>query len=130
MPFDPFDEYKFFAENTHRLSERRQSATTTYLTVNTAVLAVVALLIKESGLPGRDIVVSSIPLFLVGMVACLAWFLIIRQHKSLIRWRYEQLRAMEGKIAGSYALYSKILRASCQLCSYSCMCCTAWAASL
>jgi hypothetical protein len=37
---DKFDEYKFFGERTQLLSERRQTATPTYLTVNMAIFAV------------------------------------------------------------------------------------------
>lgn len=42
-----FDEYKFFAENTHHLSERRQATTQSYLTVNTAIFAVLVFLVKD-----------------------------------------------------------------------------------
>jgi hypothetical protein len=36
------EEYKFFAESTQKLTDRRQAITQTYLTVNTGIFAVVA----------------------------------------------------------------------------------------
>jgi hypothetical protein len=36
--FDKFEEYKLFIEDTARFSERRQTVTKTYITVNSAIL--------------------------------------------------------------------------------------------
>lgn len=52
MSNDKFDEYKLFVESAQHLSERRQAATQTYLTVNTSIFAILALLVKEAGLSG------------------------------------------------------------------------------
>jgi hypothetical protein len=104
---DKFDEYKFFAESTQYLSERRQAATQTYLTVNTAIFVVLAFLVKDAGLQGWALVLVSGPLFLVGGLACSIWHHIISQYKKLIGWRYDQLTAMEQAIEGSYQMYLK-----------------------
>lgn len=104
---DKFDEYKFFAEATQHLSERRQAATQTYLTVNTAIFAVLAFLIKDAGLTGWGLVAVSLPLFLVGVLACLIWHKIITQHKALIGWRYDQLMAMEQAMPESHQMFLK-----------------------
>ena len=42
------EEYKFFAESTQKLTDRRQGITQTYLTVNTGIFAVGAFLIKDA----------------------------------------------------------------------------------
>lgn len=102
-----FEEYKFFAESTQYLSERRQAATQTYLTVNTAIFAVIAFLVKDAGLQGWNLVVLNLPLFFVGYLACLIWHKIITQYKSLIGWRYRQLMKMETDIPDSYQVFSK-----------------------
>ena len=46
MSDDKFAEYKLFVESTQHLSERRQAATQTYLSVNTAIFAILALLVQ------------------------------------------------------------------------------------
>lgn len=107
MSSDNFDEYKLFVESTQHLSERRQAATQTYLTVNTAVFAILALLVKEAGLKGWYLVGVCLPLFLVGILACLMWSKVVSQYKALIGWRYDQLMAMERGISGSSQIYIK-----------------------
>jgi hypothetical protein len=102
-----FDEYKLFVGSTQHLSERRQAATQTYLSVNTAIFAILALLVKEAGLKGGTLVGVSLPLFLVGILACLIWHRIIMQYKELIGWRYDQLMAMERAMPESHQIYVK-----------------------
>lgn len=104
---DKFDEYKFFSERIQRLSERRQAATQTYLTVNTAIFAVLALLIKDIGFRGWGLVMVSLPLFLVGVLACIVWYMIIVQYKNLIGWHYEQLREIEQILSESHRIFRK-----------------------
>jgi len=74
---DKFDEYKFFAENTQHLSERRQAATQTYLTVNTIITAALGFLVKDMSFRGWGLVLVSLPFFLVGVLACTIWCKII-----------------------------------------------------
>jgi len=102
-----FDEYKFFADSTQHLSERRQAATQTYLTVNTAVFAVLAFLISDAGFKGFDLFLVSFPLFLVSVMACLIWSKIITQYKALIGWRYDRLMEMEKSIPDCQQMYNK-----------------------
>jgi hypothetical protein len=104
---DKFDEYKFFAESTQHFSERRQKATQTYLTVNTAIFAITAVLIKDISFRGWYLVLVSFPLFMVGVLACFIWAKIINQYKKLITWRYDQLMELEETIPDCYQMYNK-----------------------
>lgn len=104
---EKFDEYKFFAESTQYLSERRQAATKTYLSVNTAIFAVLAFLVKDVGFKGLNLILISLPLFLVGILACWIWYKIITQYKQLIGWRYDQLMEMERNMKDSHRTYIK-----------------------
>jgi hypothetical protein len=104
---DKFDEYKFFAENTQHLSERRQAATQTYLTVNTIIAAALGFLVKDMSFRGWGLVLVSQPFFLVGVLACAIWRRIITEYKALAGWRYEQLIKMEQAMPQSYQLYFK-----------------------
>jgi hypothetical protein len=104
-----FDEYRFIAESTQHLSERRQAASQTYLTINTAIFAVIAFLIKDAGFRGWTLALVSLPLFAVGSLVCIIWQKIVAQYKALIGWRYDQLMAFEDSPAlkGNYRLYRK-----------------------
>ncbi len=101
------EEYKLFSEATQKLSERRQAATQTYLTVNTAIFGVLAFLVKDAGFRGWGLVAVSVPLYLVGILACLIWIRIITEFKRIIGWRYEQLRSMEEKMPDSHQIYTQ-----------------------
>ena len=90
-----FEEYKLFSELVQRLSERRQVASQTYLAVNTAAFGLLAFLAKDAGFHGWGLVGVSVPLFLVGMIACVVWHSIITHFREIIGWHYEQLREME-----------------------------------
>jgi len=102
-----FEEYKYFAEDAQRLSERRQNTSQILVTVNTAIFAVSALIVKDFGFRGWMLVLVMLPLFLTGVLLSVIWRRIILQHSLLIGWRYEQLRQMERNIAGSYQTYTK-----------------------
>lgn len=104
---DKFDEYKFFTERTQHRSERRQQASQIYLTINTAIFGIIALLIKDSGLHGWNLVIAILPLFSVGVLVCLIWLRIISNFKRVIGWQFEQLREMEKHIKGSYKMHTK-----------------------
>ena len=108
-PAVQFEEYRLFTEYVQRLSERRQLASQTYLAVNTAVFTVLAFLTKDAGFRGWGLVWVSIPLFLVGFLACVVWLQIIVQYRQIIGWHYEQLRAMEQDLPGSAKVFSRVL---------------------
>ncbi len=92
---EKFDEYKLLSERIQQMSERRQAATQTYLTVNTAIFGIMAFLVKDIGLCGWGLVLINLPLFVVGGIACWVWYRIIGDFRVLIGWHYEQLRKME-----------------------------------
>ena len=77
------------------------------MTVNTAIFAVLGLLVKDLTLRGWELVLVSLPLFLVGMLACWIWREIIRQYRVLIGWRYEQLVEIEKALPESHQMYLK-----------------------
>ncbi|HYN90116.1 MAG TPA: hypothetical protein VER55_16395 [Ardenticatenaceae bacterium] len=106
---DKFEEYKFFAESTEKLAERRQAATQVYLTVNTVIFAIFGFLLKDAGVRGRELLLISLPLLAIGIVACLTWFQTLAQYRALIAWRYEQLMEMErsADLSGGHQFYNK-----------------------
>lgn len=108
---DWHDEYKFFAESTQFLTERRQAAAQVYLGVNTALIAIAGFLIKDIGVSGNAFILVAWFIFIIGIIVCRAWIGIINRYKDLIKWRYDQLMAMEQaaeqSMQGSYQMYTK-----------------------
>ena len=104
---DRFDEYKFFAENARYLSERRHTATQTYITMNAAIFTVIAFLIKDAGLSASAILFATLPLFIVGSLVCWIWYVYIKRHGEVISWHYKKLVEMEQSIPTSYQIYLK-----------------------
>jgi hypothetical protein len=104
---DNFAEYKLFSEATQRLTERRQAAAQVYLSVNTAIFALIAFLLKDAGVEGWKLALLTLPLFAVGVFACFVWYKLIYHYKRLIGWRYEQLMVMEKALPESHQMYCK-----------------------
>lgn len=102
---DKFEEYKFFAQNTWDMSNRRGATTNTYLTVNTAIFAIIAFLVKDIEFRGWWLVLAATPIFAVGVILCGVWWTLIERHRQLIGWRFEQLMTMEKQMADSHQMY-------------------------
>src|SRR5512135_1710634 len=92
---DKFEEYKFFIEDTARLTERRQTVTNIYVAVNTVLLSAVALLVKDAGLQRWVVAAATIMLLVAGMVICVFWRQLIIRYKPLVGLRLNELRQME-----------------------------------
>jgi uncharacterized membrane protein len=106
VTLDKFKEYELFTAKAERMSDRRQTTTQMYLTVNTAILGVAAFLIKDTSFRGWSLVLACLPLVLVGIMACIVWHKIIADFRQIIGWHYEQLRDMEGAMPGSQQIYT------------------------
>lgn len=107
--FETFREYEFIAHSTQFLTERRQSAAHTYLTVNTAIFAILGLLIEKVQLKGITLLIASSPLLLVGLISCGVWQRALKHYRSLTDWRYRQLMLIENRddMRGSHRLYTR-----------------------
>lgn len=102
-----FEEYKLHLERAQKLSERRQTTTQTYLTVNTAIFGAVAFIVKDSGLSGWPLVLVALPLFAVGILACAIWLGSMHKIELFLDWQYDRLREMEEGIPGSSEVLGK-----------------------
>lgn len=106
---DKYEEYKFFAESTQRLTDRRLAASQTFMSVNTVVFGVLSFVLNGAVTKNWGRIALSLPLFAVGALACLLWHHTIAQYRTLIGWRYDELMAMEREDAmrGSHQFYLK-----------------------
>jgi len=102
-----FDEYKMLAERAEKYSERRQTTSQTYLTINTAIFGAAAFLVKDSGLTGWYLVLAISPLFIVGGLICIIWLNIILGMEKLLNWQYKQLRELEKQIPDDINIFTK-----------------------
>ena len=92
-------EYTLFLELVSKLAERRQAMTSTYLSVNAAIIGAVAFLFKDGALPGWRQQVAVLVLFLAGIVACDLWRRLLNQYKTLLGWWYKRLHFLEDAMS-------------------------------
>ncbi len=104
---DKFDEYKFFAESTQYLTDKRQSAAQVYLGMSAGIFAALGFFVKDISLRGGALIVASSLLIVTGLLICWIWYKLIMRYKKLIGWRYDQLMAMETQIPGCHQMYVK-----------------------
>jgi hypothetical protein len=102
-----FEEYKLFVEDTARFSERRQTITNTYITINGAIAGLITFLVRDSGLVNWWLVVAILPLIGFGIVICNYWRQLIMKYKGLVGLRLDVLREMEMKLPGSVHMYHR-----------------------
>ncbi len=100
-----FEEYKLFIEDTARLSERRQTVTNTYITVNGAIVALLTFMFKDAGFTNVRIVLAVIPVIIAGIIVCYFWLRLLSSYKRLVGFRFAQLEEMEKEIPGSHRMY-------------------------
>jgi hypothetical protein len=101
------ENYNLVFDHTEKLLDRRQSTTSFYFSVNTAITAVIGLLIKDSGLTGGWLVASVLMLLTAGLIACWIWRSLLRQYEILLDWWYERLRELESTLPNTTKLVTR-----------------------
>lgn len=99
--------FKFAFDHVEKLLDRRQFTTSFYLSVNTAISAVVGLLSKRNGLATNWIVPSILVLLIAGLIACWIWRSLLRQYEILLDWWYTRLRELEAEMPSSPNLITR-----------------------
>ncbi len=101
------DFYQQAVDQIKNFVEHRQATNSTYLAVNTAIIAGIAFLIKDGQILGIAQASAILILLVCGMLACDLWRRLINQYKLLIAWWYEQLRLIESNENLSTKLFTK-----------------------
>lgn len=104
-PGSTLEEYKLLVEDTARLSERRQSVTNTYITVNGGLVGLISFLAKDSGLNDWGLVLFMLPLLALGVIICWYWQQLLGRYKKLVALRFDILRELETRMAHSVRTY-------------------------
>lgn len=90
------EQYKLYVEMADRISSRRQSANSFFLSVNTAVIALIGYvqLGRESAnSPAFYLLVS-----FAGMVLCYTWYRLIRSYKDLNSGKFKVIHVLEKRL--------------------------------
>ncbi len=101
------DEYELLLNQVNAIVTRRQTVTSTYLSVNAALTGAIAFLFKDGQLPNIVSQISVLTLLFSGVLVCSLWRRLIMQHSTLINWWYEQLRVLEAANPNSKKLLTK-----------------------
>jgi hypothetical protein len=90
------DQYKLCVEMADRVSARRNLTNTFFLSLNSAVVAVVA------AVSARTLAITSVLLLSAGLVIliaqCVAWFVIVRSYRQLNAAKYAVIGAFEKRL--------------------------------
>lgn len=98
---------EFVAEHVKTLLDRRQSTTSFYLSVNTGILAVIGLLVKDAQMQAPWLVASVILLLIAGLIACWIWRSLLCQYEVLLDWWYARSRELEESLPEPARLVSR-----------------------
>ena len=87
------EQYKVYVEMADRISARRQTANSFFLSVNTAIIALIAYVNFGSDKTDFYWLVS-----LAGMILCYMWYRLIRSYKGLNTAKFKVVHEMEQKL--------------------------------
>ncbi len=103
---DQFEEYKFFAGMTDKLSQRRQQTHTIFEGILTALLVLVYFFVKDTNMKGLALALPVCLVSVLGVLVCIIWNNIISNYKELIGLRFKILMEMEKRLEGSVGMYN------------------------
>jgi hypothetical protein len=92
------EQYKIYVEMADRISARRGTANTFFLTLNTAIATAIGVLWQHPAHAPRWYL---IPPWVVLVGQCLAWFWIIRSYRQLNTAKYAVVGALEERLPAS-----------------------------
>ena len=89
-----FEQYKIYLEMTDRISSRRQSANSFFVTINTLLITLAAYATAEAN---RD-TFFSIVISLSGALTCYIWYRLILSYKNLNSAKFKVIHAIEKSL--------------------------------
>lgn len=87
------DQYKLYVEMTDRISQRRQSANTWFLTINTALLTALGTFLAKDLSTAVFIVIA-----IAGGLNCLLWWRLIVSYKQMNSGRFNVIHEIENEL--------------------------------
>ncbi len=97
------EQYKLYVQMADKISERRQSTNTFFLTVNTTLIAFLGVVAKLG--TGDAAAYAPLPWVLTvsaaGVVLCYSWYRLVRSYKDLNSGKFKVVHALERKLPSS-----------------------------
>ena len=93
------EQYKLYVEMTDRISIRRGLANTFFLTLNSAILTVIAVFWKDR--PDGVSPWLLVPALAITLGLCLAWFWLVRSYRQLNSGKFAVIGALEQRLPAS-----------------------------
>lgn len=90
-----FEQYKMYVDMTDRISGRRQTANNFFLSINTALIAIVTFLKTKAG---TDPILLSFVTGIAGFLLCFTWYRLIKSYKDLNSARFKIIQKMEESL--------------------------------
>ena len=88
------EQYKLYVEMADRISSRRQSANSFFLSVNTAIIALISYVnLGDKNVSGFYWLIS-----IAGMAICFMWYRLVRSYKDLNTAKFKVIHEMEAKL--------------------------------
>jgi hypothetical protein len=92
------EQYKLYVEMADRISARRSTTNTFFLTLNTAVLALIGLVVRDTGTANHGLIVVALVIL---SIQCVAWFWLLRSYRQLSSAKFRVIGAMEERLPAS-----------------------------
>lgn len=100
-------EYEIFLDHVDKMTDRRPGITTTYMSVNTAIVGLLAVVLASKELDAQGRVFILFALSLSGIIACNLWRKLVSEYEILLNWWYLQLRSIESELSEGSGLLNK-----------------------
>jgi len=93
---DIIEQYKLYVEMADRISSRRLTASSFFLSVNTAIVAIVGLIARNNGIDkGRDLFCL---VAMAGIVLSYMWYRLIRSYRDLNTAKFKVIHLIEDNL--------------------------------
>ncbi len=90
------EQYKLFVESADRISQRRHNANSFFLTLNSALLAILAGVMSRTGQSGA--LWWILPVAMVGLILCYVWYRLVLSYKGLNTGKFAVIHAIEKRL--------------------------------
>lgn len=104
MSDETHKQYNLLVKDTAKLSDRRQTINTLYLSANSILLGGIALLAQQGVLRSGALLLPVVLIALAGIPVCLDWRKLVSNYKRLLNLRFEMLRQIEALPGFSYPI--------------------------
>ncbi len=90
------EQYKLYVEMADRISARRQSANSFFLSVNTAIVVLIGYIQLDQTRSSNQLLYFLVSV--AGMILCYTWYRLIRSYKDLNLGKFKVIHALEQKL--------------------------------